>query len=163
MKLIFRYVRKYGRLFLLTIFIKLLGTMAELALPYILEHIIDNVVPTGRMPMVIAWGLAMFAAAIICRWLNVTANRKAVDNAHHISYEVRQALFEKTANLTGSQFDAFGLPSLISRMTSDTYNVQSFVRMIQTMGIRAPIMLLGGIAITLTMDTGLAMRVFAVP
>ena len=52
--------------------------------------------------------------------------------------------------------DQTGLPSLISRMTSDSYNVQSFVRMIQTMGIRAPIMLVGGIVITLTMDTGLS-------
>ena len=52
--------------------------------------------------------------------------------------------------------DKVGLPSLISRMTSDTYNVQSFIRMIQTMGIRSPIMLIGGAIITLTMDTGLA-------
>ncbi len=164
MKLIFRYIRKYGRLFLLTIFIKLLGTMSELALPYILEHIIDNVVPTGRMPMVIAWGLAMFAAAIICRWLNVASNRKAVDNAHHISYEVRQALFEKTANLTGSQFDAFGLPSLISRMTSDSYNVQSAMQQVQTLCVRAPIMLIGGVIVTLSMNAYLAsILVFMLP
>ena len=52
--------------------------------------------------------------------------------------------------------DRTGLPSLISRMTSDTYNVQGFIRMIQTMGIRAPIMLVGGTVIALTMDTGLA-------
>ena len=115
MKLILRSIRKYGKLILLAVFIKLLGTMAELALPYILEHIIDDVVPAGSMPPVIAWGLAMFAAAIVCRWLNVTANRRAIDNAHRISYEVRQSLFEKTANLTGTQFDAFGQPSLISR------------------------------------------------
>ena len=52
--------------------------------------------------------------------------------------------------------DEFGLPSLTSRMTSDSYNVQSFITSIQAMGIRAPIMLIGGILITLTMDVGLA-------
>ena len=41
---------------------------------------------------------------------------------------MRKDLFEKTMNLSGSQFDAFGLPSLTSRMTSDSYNVQNFSR-----------------------------------
>ena len=35
------------------------------------------------------------------------------------------------------------LPSLISRMTSDSYNVQNFITSIQTVGVRAPIMLVG--------------------
>ena len=157
MKLIFRYIGRYKHLYALTILIKLLGTLSELSLPYILEHIIDDVVPTGRLPMVISWGPAMFAAAILCRFLNVTANRKAVNNAHRISYEVRQALFEKTANLTGTQFDAFGLPSLISRMTSDSYNVQSAVQQVQTLCVRAPIMLIGGIIVSLSMDAPLAL------
>ena len=46
---------------------------------------------------------------------------------------------------------------VLSRMTSDTYNVQSFIQSIQTIGIRAPIMLIGGIVVTLSMDRGLAL------
>ena len=157
MKLIFRYLGQYKKTVLLAVFIKLMASFCELALPYIFEHIVDNVVPSGDLFLVIVWGLGMFAAAIICRTLNVTANRRAVDNAHHISYDVRQALFRKTSNLTGSQFDAFGLPSLISRMTSDSYNVQSAVQQFQTLCVRAPMMLLGGVIVSLTMDVHLAM------
>ena len=62
---------------------------------------------------------------------SVWANRIGVDNAHRVSYDVRQDLFTKTANLSGTQFDAFGLPSLISRMTSDSYNVQGCVQSLQ--------------------------------
>lgn len=40
----------------LSIFIKLLGTVAELMLPYILEHIIDHVVPAGKLAQVLGWG-----------------------------------------------------------------------------------------------------------
>ncbi len=157
MKLIFRYLRKYGWSVLLVMAVKLLGTMAELTLPYILEHLLDKVVPLGRMGPVIFWGLLMIAAAILTRFLNVTANRRAVENAHNISYDVRQALFHKTANLSGSQFDAFGLPSLISRMTSDSYNVQSCAQSLQTLCVRAPILLVGSIIMALSMDVEMAL------
>lgn len=88
----------------------------------------------------------MIATSFAARQLNISANSRAVDNAHRVSYDVRQALFSKTANLSGAQFDAFGLPSLISRMTSDSYNVQACVQSLQTMCTRMPILLFDGIA-----------------
>ncbi len=157
MTLVFNAMGKYRRTIALAVFLKLLGTLAELSIPYILEHIIDDVVPGGVLRQVILWGAMMFAAAIVTRTLNVNANRLAVDNAHRVSYDVRQALFRKIAYLSGNQFDAFGLPSLISRMTSDSYNVQSSVQQLQALCIRAPMMLLGGLAMTLIMDARLAM------
>ena len=157
MKLIFRSMGKYKASVFLAIFIKLLGTMTELSLPYILEYMIDHVVPAGSMRNVILWGLLMFVAAFFCRQFNVMANRRAIGNAHRVSFDVRQALFRKTANLSGDRFDSFGLPSLISRMTSDSYNVQSAVAQLQSLCVRAPMMLFGGVVMTLMMDRALAM------
>ena len=157
MKLIFRSMRKYRGSIAIAVFLKLIGTLSELSIPYILEHIIDYVVPLGQLRPVILWGCLMFAAAVVTRMLNVKANRTAIDNAHRVSYDVRQALFRKIYSLSGNQFDAFGLPSLISRMTSDSYNVQSSVQQLQALCIRAPMLLLGGVAMTLAMDASLAM------
>lgn len=157
MRLIFRYLKRYSGAVALAIFIKLIATMIELALPYILEHIIDYVVPGGELKEVILWGGLMFIAAVLCRTVNVKANALAVNNAHKVSFNVRQDLFVKTTNLSGNQFDAFGLPSLISRMTSDSYNVQSAVQQLQTMCVRAPIMLIGGVLVSLLMDVHLAL------
>ncbi|MCR5557335.1 MAG: ABC transporter ATP-binding protein/permease [Butyrivibrio sp.] len=157
MKLILRTMGKYKWAIILAIFTKLLGTMTELTLPYILEYMIDHVVPAGNMRDVVLWGLLMFVAAILCRQLNVMANRRAINNAHKMSFDVRQALFKKTANLSGDKFDSFGLPSLISRMTSDSYNVQAAVAQVQTLCVRAPMMLFGGVIMTLIMDWALAM------
>ena len=161
MKLIARSMGRYGRAVALCMFIKLLATLSELMLPYILEHIIDGVAPRGDLPLAVFWGLLMFAAALLCRQLNVTANRGGVRNAHNVSYDIRQELFQKTANLSGAQFDAFGLPSLISRMTSDSYNVQSAVQQLQTLCVRAPMLLIGGVAVTLAMDASLALVLVA--
>ncbi len=157
MKLIFKSMGKYKWAILFAIFLKLVGTMTELTIPYILEHMIDNIVPAGRMAEVILWGLLMFIVAILCRQLNVMANRRAINNAHRVSFDVRQALFKKTANLSGDKFDSFGLPSLISRMTSDSYNVQACVAMLQALCVRAPMMLIGGVIMTFMMDRALSM------
>ncbi len=156
MKLIFKYMGKYKKFIFIAMLMKLCGTVVELLLPTIFEHIIDVVVPEGKLAPVLLWGLGMFATAILCRELNVRANRRGIDNAHHVSYDVRQELFRKTMNLSGAQFDAFGLPSIISRMTSDSYNVQSAVQQLQLMCVRAPMMLIGGIIVSLMMDASLA-------
>jgi energy-coupling factor transport system permease protein len=63
-KLIFRYLKKYKGAVALAIFIKLIGTLSELLLPYILEHIIDDVVPLNDLKLVIFWGLMMFAVTV---------------------------------------------------------------------------------------------------
>ena len=157
MKLIFRYMKTFASAIILSMFLKLLGTFFELVLPYILEHMIDDVVPSGNMNSVIFWGIAMIFTAVFCWLFNIFANHTAVRNAHLISYRVRKDLFDKTINLSGSQFDAFGLPSLTSRMTSDSYNVQSFAQSFQTLCVRAPIMLVGGIIVTMTIDPVLSM------
>ena len=148
---------KYKGAISMAIFIKLVGTMFELTLPYILEYMIDHVVPAKDMKMVLLWGILMFVATILCRQFNVIANTRAIHNAHRVSYDVRQDLFRVTANLSGDSFDEVGLPSLISRMTSDSYNVQSAVQQLQSLCVRAPMMLFGGVIMTLLMDLHLAM------
>jgi ATP-binding cassette subfamily B protein len=157
MKLIFKHMKKHWKLVALAILIKFLGSVSELSLPYILEYIIDEIVPSGNLTRVLLWGSLMFVTALVFRALNVIANKRAIDNAHKISYEIRQALFEKTMNLTGTQFDALTLPSLISRMTSDSYNVQAFVAQLQSLCVRAPMMLLGGLIMTMFMDFKLSL------
>lgn len=157
MKLIFKHMKKHWKLVALAILIKFLGSVSELSLPYILEYIIDEIVPSGNLTRVLLWGSLMFATAVIFRALNVIANKRAIDNAHKISYEIRQSLFEKTMNLSGTQFDALTLPSLISRMTSDSYNVQSACAQLQSLCVRAPMMLLGGLIMTMFMDFKLSL------
>ena len=68
------------------------------------------------------------ALALATRFLNVNANRLSVRTAKEATYEVRRDLFHAALGLSGAQMDGIGLPSLISRMTSDSYNVQSFIQ-----------------------------------
>ena len=53
MRLLFRAMGRYKEAVAMSIFIKLLGTVSELMLPYILEYIIDDVAPLGELRLAI--------------------------------------------------------------------------------------------------------------
>lgn len=156
MRFIFSYLKKYRGMIAAAMTIKSIAALGELMLPYVLEHMVDDVVPRQSRALIFGWGAVMIALAVFVRQTNVKANRMSTKVAKESIYEIRRDLFWKSLGLSGNQVDEFGLPSLNSRMTSDSYNVQNFIRSFQAMGVRAPILLIGGIAITLTMDVGLA-------
>ena len=150
-------MKKTWSFILLTMVIKFVGTFLELLIPYVLEYIIDVVAPTKSLKMVLVWGGVMIVLAILCRLFNKTANQRAVTSASKNIYRLRQDLFEKTIYLSSDVIDKITLPSLISRLTSDSYNILSFMQSSQTLGVRAPILLLGGFIVTFSMDRGMAM------
>ena len=150
-------MKKTWPFILLTMVIKFVGTFLELLIPYVLEYIIDVVAPTKSLKMVLVWGGVMIVLAILCRLFNKTANQRAVTSASKNIYRLRQDLFEKTIYLSSDVIDKITLPSLISRLTSDSYNILSFMQSSQTLGVRAPILLLGGFIVTFSMDRGMAM------
>ena len=152
MKLIVRYCKPYAWRMLYGFTIKIVGTFADLGLPWVLSYILDNVVPLGEIRPVLYWGAFMLFLAVAARYCNIWANRKASLVARDVTRAVRHDLFVKTMGLSGSQTDALHIPSLVSRMTSDTYNIHHMVGMMQRLGVRAPMILVGGIIITLTME-----------
>lgn len=152
MKLMLKYMSPYSRKVTFTVVLKFTAVIFELFIPYILEYMIDDVAPTKKIAFVLIWGFIMIAAAFIVRILNVAGNRLAAATAGDAIRNLRADLFRKTMYLSGTEFDEISLPSLISRMTSDSYNVQNFIGMIQRMGVRAPIMLIGGIGVAAVMD-----------
>ncbi len=163
MKLIFKYIQPYIGAMLIGLLIKMTGTLIELALPYILSYIIDEIVPNdGRLSMIVFWGAIMVLCALIALLCNVKANRMASKVARECTRKIRHDLFYKTITLSGKQLDYFTIPSLESRLTTDTYNVQNFIGRIQRLGVRAPLLLMGGIIVTLIMDAHLSLVMIAI-
>ena len=56
MRFIFSYLKKYIKVMTIGLGIKLLASIGELLIPYVLEHIIDEVVPTKMVWMSLLWG-----------------------------------------------------------------------------------------------------------
>ena len=162
MKTLLNYLKPVARRIGLGVFIKAVGTMVELLLPAILSHVLKVVVARRSLQEILLWGAIMIVCATVAVIMNVKANRMAAKVSRDFSRSVRHDLFQRTLHLSAAQTDQFTIPSLESRITTDTYNIHNFVGMIQRMGIRAPILLLGGIIITLMMDSTLALVMIAV-
>lgn len=136
--------------------IKFFGTIMDLCIPYILAYIIDTVIPMRSRSMVIFWGLLMLICSGVAVSFNIIANRMASKVSSDATEIIRHDLFSKIMYLSNAQTDDFTKPSLISRMTSDTYNLHQMFGRIQRLGVRAPILLIGGICVTFTLDAAMA-------
>lgn len=152
MKMIFRYLKPFVPRMSLGLTIKFIGAVMDLLLPWILSYMIDEVAPTRDMGLIFLWGAAMVGAALMAWGTNILANRMAAWVAQHTTEAIRHDLFAKISELSCAQVDGFTIPSLEARLTTDTYNVHQMLGMMQRIGIRAPILLVGGILITLTLD-----------
>ena len=157
MKHLMKYIGPYVGFIILTMFIKLMGAALELMIPYLMEIILDDMVPAREKTMIFVYGGGMLLCAVGCLGCNVLANRMSARSAGQITLKIRHDLFEKLENLSARQMDKLTVPSAESRLTSDTYNINQLLARMQRLGIRAPILLTGGIAMTLTMDATLAL------
>lgn len=161
MKTVIKYLKPHFPRMTVGFVIKFIGTVMDLLLPYILAHIIDRVVPQEKIDKILLWGLTMVVCAFLALACNVIANRMASAVARDTTYELRKDLFGKISGLSCAQVDDISESSLISRMTSDTYNIHNAIGRVQRMGVRAPILLIGGICLTMTLDTVLALILVA--
>lgn len=157
MKLLKKYLRPLVRDMAASLTMKSIAALMVLLLPYLLAYVIDSVVPQKEIKMIVVFGLIMIFISILGWIFDFCANRTASRVARDAIIQIRHDLFEKTIRLSCREADEYTIPSLESRLTSDTYNVHRMIGMIQRMGVRAPILLIGGIIITLMMEPVLAL------
>lgn len=164
MKYVLRYVKPHIPTMIFGFTIKFTGTILDLMIPYILSYIIDEITPQNDISLVVRWGLVMVFCAALVLICNVWANRVASAVSRDAIEALRYDLFYKISYLSSSQVDAFTIPSLVTRMTTDTYNLHRTLNMIQRMGVRAPILMLGGVVVTMIIDPWLsAILCFLIP
>lgn len=156
MKTLRTYLRPYYFRMAVGLVIKFSGTVIDLFLPWILSYLVDTVAPTKNIPSILFWGGMMVLCAVAALVTNVIANRMACWVAAQCTQSVRHDLFCKVSYLSANQIDRYTIPSLESRLTSDTYNLHSMIAMSQRLGVRAPILLVGGLCITFVLEPVLA-------
>ena len=133
MRDVFKYLGKYKLRIIIGLSLKFIGTTMDLIIPWLLSYIIDYVVPLGDFGRVFLFGCLMILCSVICIVGNISGNRIASKTAMLTTQEIRHDLFSKIQNLSSSEIDELTIPSLVSRMSNDTYNVHSMLGMIQRM------------------------------
>jgi len=165
MKRMMTYIRPYYGYMALTIVIKFIGTVMDLVIPYLISHMIDYVAPSvtrEHLSPIFWWGGVMVLCAAVALVCNVSANWRTSRFASSVTRKLRGDLFDKILSLSAAQTDRLTVPSLVARMTSDTYTVNGMLGVIFRSGLRAPLLLIGGVALTLSIEPVLAMTMIAV-
>lgn len=162
MKHILSYVKPFFGKMIFGFIIKFIGTIMDLFLPMLLSTIIDDIVPTGNRSYIYLCGFLMLICSVIALLGNIFANRIAAKVARDTTEKIRNDLFARISYLSARQIDEFTIPSLESRLTSDTYNVHQMIGMVQRMGVRAPCLLIGGIIMTFAMEPVLTLVLISV-
>lgn len=156
MKKILRYLKPYSKRIVFGLSVKSGATIMELFLPWLLAYVIDTIIPIKNSSMVFLFGFYMLISSILALYGNITANRLAARISSDAIENLRNDSYAKIMSFSNRSVDQFTIPSLISRMTSDTYHIYRMFNVIQRIGIRAPILLLGSIVMMLFIDPFLA-------
>ena len=161
MQKLMKYVKPYWWIILIGLAIKFTATYTELQIPKLMQIVLDEKVPAGLEKEIYLFGGLMIVCSVLAMGMSIWANRIAARTAGKITRELRHDLFDKLQHLSPRQMDTVTIPSAVSRLTSDSYNVNNLIVRIQRIGVRAPILLLGGIFSMMTMDVPLALILVA--
>jgi len=165
MRMLLRYLRPVRLRIGVGMVIKFAGSILELFLPSLLAFLLDEAVPQakldGRMAPIWIYSALMLLCALAAWGCNISANRMAASTTRDAVHQLRQDLFDKTIRLSDARINAFSVPTLEMRLTGDTYNIHRMVGMMQRMGVRAPILLIGGTVMTAVMEPVLTLILVA--
>lgn len=161
-KVLVWYLKPYYGRMVIGFMIKFIGTIMDLCLPWVLAYMIDTIIPIGEKSRIFLWGAVMIVCSVLALTFNVIANRMASKVARDTTEAIRHDLFTRIMWLSNAQTDGFTKPSLISRLTTDTYNVHQMLGRVQRLGVRAPILVIGGVLVTLTLDPVLTLVLVSV-
>ncbi|MBQ8200554.1 MAG: ABC transporter ATP-binding protein [Clostridia bacterium] len=161
MRTIGKYIKPYIGRIGVQMCIKISGTVIELFLPSMLSIILDTYAPAGNKTGVWLMGVGMIICAILA-WLgNCVANRMSTNVSREITRKIRRDLFHRITAMSAAQQDHVTDASLVSRLTSDTYNVHNMIDRLQRLGVRAPMLLIGGIIVSLLLEPVLTLVLIA--
>lgn len=135
---------------------------ASLILPLLMSSIINNGIANEDMDYIKKVGIIMMivsAAGVIISTLNSYFSSKTATAYGKL---LRREIFLKVEDLSQSDIDKIGTPSLITRCTNDVKVMQDFVLQGLRMIISAPIMLIGGVIMAFFLNAKLATIIFAV-
>lgn len=137
----------------------LLATLVvlDLAIPRLIQRIIDQGIQRHDQVLVIKTGLVMLGISLLSMCIAVGNNILSVRVGEGMARDVREALFVKIQSLSFGNLDKLKTGQLMVRMTSDNSAVQRLVLMSLRIGTRAPLLMLGSLVLMVNTSRSLAL------
>lgn len=136
---------------------KLLEAIFELCVPLIIAHLVDQVIPKKETSGVAMMVGALFLFASFGVVVAITAQYFSSKAAVGFTREMTKDLYDKILSLPKNKRDRIGTSSLVTRLTSDTYQIQVGINLFLRLFLRAPIIVFGSIIMAFTISPKLTL------
>ncbi len=136
---------------------KLLEAIFELCVPLIIAHLVDQVIPKKETSGVVMMVGALFIFAGFGVVVAITAQYFSSKAAVGFTREMTKDLYDKILSLPKDKRDRIGTSSLVTRLTSDTYQIQVGINQFLRLFLRAPIIVFGSIIMAFTISPKLTL------
>lgn len=156
------YIRKYWYHFLLGPFFMIIEAGGEFILPYINANIINNGAANGNIPYIIKNGVYMLLIAIVMLAAGVLGANFAIRGSSRLAAGVREDTFRQIQKFSFANIDDFSTGSLITRITNDITQIQNFTQTLLRGFFRSPVMLVGALIMSFTLNPQLALVILVV-
>ena len=157
MKSLLKYFKGYLKETILGPVFKLLEAIFELCVPLIMAHLVDQVIPKKETSGVVMMVGALFLFASLGVVVAITAQYFSSKAAVGFTREMTKDLYDKILSLPKDKRDRIGTSSLVTRLTSDTYQIQVGINLFLRLFLRAPIIVFGSIIMAFTISPKLTL------
>ncbi|MGE7119479.1 ABC transporter ATP-binding protein [Peribacillus sp. NPDC046944] len=157
MKKLFSFLKPYRLFIALALFLMLVELGVELLQPLFIAKIIDDGILQKDLSVVIKWGAIMVGLSIFSFLGGIVNSFTASHVSQSFGHEVRKNLFGKIQAFSFANLNNIPTSSLITRMTNDVTQLQNTVFMGLRIMARAPLIVLGGTIMAITVNLKLSL------
>ena len=157
MKDLLKYFRNYKKETILGPFFKLLEASFELLVPLLIAQLVDQLIPRQDQGGMLGVVGLLFVFATFGVLVAITAQYYSSKAAVGYTKELTNDLYAKILSLSKEQRDRLTSSSLVTRLTSDTYQIQTGINLFLRLFLRAPIVVFGSIFMAFTISPQLTM------
>lgn len=155
-----RFVKPYWKKSLLSLFLLIVVVLLDLAIPRLVQRIIDQGILAGSLQEVWQTFLIMLGISIINMLFAIGNNNFSVQVGEGVVRDLREAIFLKIQSLSFGDLDRMKTGQLMVRLSSDASIIQRLVQISLRIGTRAPLLMLGSIILMYSTNPSLAMQMF---
>lgn len=153
------YVKPYWWFSLLSIVTLLIMVFLDLALPRLIQRIIDQGIKANNLSVVVNTALLMLGISLVSVIVTVANSNFSIRVGESVARDLRETIFLKIQSFSNSNLDHHSTGNLMVRLTSDTAAVQRWVQVSLRIGSRAPLMIIGSIILMFNTSPKLALAI----
>ena len=140
MNLILKYLKNYKGLVLLNLLGVFGFALVELGIPTIMAKVIDNGIAYNDINYIKRMGFIIISISILGAMGSILLGYTSANISTKIIRDIRNDIFKKAQSFSHSEYDKFGISSMITRTTNDAFQVMQFTNTILRMAMICPVM-----------------------